>query len=392
MAPEASVFITLGLLFLIGLATNYIGRHTFVPRVSALLLVGVLIGPSMLDFLPDPSGHGVPYIADMALAMVGFMLGSALNLKSLKKYGRCVFSISIAIVLVSSTVVCAGLYLMGLPLHVALLLGGIATATDPAATSDVVREVRGKGPFSSTLLGIVAVDDAWGLIVFSLMLAASQVVTGGGELLDIIGGGAWEIVGALMLGLFLGVPMSYLTGRIQLGEPTFVEALGMIFLCAGLAIYLHVSYLLASMCMGAVVSNTAKHHKRPFHAIENVEWSLLVLFFVFAGASLRLETLFHVGLIVPGYILLRVLARIIGAHAGGLFCNVNRQFLGWMGMALMPQAGVALGMALVASRFYPEHGEILQIVVVATVVFEIVGPLLTRLALKRVGECVTQEK
>jgi Kef-type K+ transport system membrane component KefB len=272
-------------------------------------------------------------------------------------------------------------------LVIVLLLTGIAPATDPAATMNVVQESGAKGPFSSTLLGIVAVDDAWGLIFFSVMLTLAQSlgdpVAGKNPLLS----GAWEIGGAIALGVALGVPMAYLTGRIRPGEPTLAEALGVVFLCGGIAQWLKVSYLLASMTLGSVVANRARHHIRPFHAIEDIEWPLMIIFFVLAGASLRLMAIPYIGLLGGMYIVCRVVGRLLGAYAGSLACNADSTFRRWMGLALMPQAGVAMGMALIAAQRFPQTAEdILPVTISATVFFELIGPILTRLSLNRTGE------
>jgi Kef-type K+ transport system membrane component KefB len=280
-----------------------------------------------------------------------------------------------------------GLLLAGVRLDVALLLAGIAPATAPAATADVVHEVRAHGRFSGTLLGIVAVDDAWGLILFSLMLTAAHGCgEQGGTAVPLLGG-AWELGGAFLLGIGLGMPMAYLTGRIQPGEPTLVEALGLVFLCGGIAIWLDVSFILASMVLGGIVANLARHHTRPFHAIEGIEWPFMILFFVLAGASLHIDALYHVGLIGSAYVILRVIGRVLGAWVGGVISRADPLVRRWMGMALMPQAGVALGMALVATERCPTVGEIvLTVVIAATVVFELIGPVMTRIALVRAGE------
>jgi Kef-type K+ transport system membrane component KefB len=270
---------------------------------------------------------------------------------------------------------------------VALLLAAIATATAPAATTDVVHEIKADGPFSRVLLGVVAIDDAWGLIVFSFCLAAATSLSGGGDALTVMLHGLWELGGALLLGLLLGVPMAYFTGRIRGGEPTLAEALGLVFLCGGLALWLEVSFLLAAMVMGGTVAKLAKHHQRPFHEIQHIEWPFMILFFVLAGAALNVEALMALGTIGGGYIVLRTASRLFGAWLGGLFAHGSKIERRWMGLALMPQAGVALGMALVATQRIPELADtLLPIVISATVFFELIGPVLTRLALKRAGE------
>jgi len=387
MHDTAKTLITLGVLFLLGFATDAIGRRTRLPRVTLLLIFGFAIGPAGLGFLCPNEGKWFSVVANMALIMIGFLLGEKFTLSSLREHGKLVLWLSVAEVVVTALVVLIGLLLIGVQMDIALLLAGISTATDPAATTDVVHETKADGLFTRTMLGIVAVDDAWGLIVFSLMLTAAQAFSGQGDSITPLLTGAWELGGALLVGIALGIPMAYLTGRIRPGEPTLVEALGVVFLCGGIAIWLEVSFLLASMVLGCVVANLARHHTRPFHAIEGIEWPFMILFFVLAGASLHTETLFQIGFVGSAYIILRIIGRLLGAWTGGAISHAEPLMRRWMGMALMPQAGVALGMALVAMQRRPDLGEIiLPIVIASTVLFELIGPVLTRGVLIHVGE------
>jgi Kef-type K+ transport system membrane component KefB len=384
MDDTAKTLITLGILLLLGLATDVIGRRTRLPRVTLLLIFGFAIGPAGLDFLSPNEEKWFSIVADMALIMIGFLLGEKFTLSSLREHGKLVLWLSVAEVVVTAVV---GLLLIGLQMDIALLLAGIATATDPAATTDVVHETKADGVFTRTMLGIVAVDDAWGLIVFSLMLTAVHAFIGQGNSIAPLLTGAWEIGGALLIGIGLGIPMAYLTGRIRPGEPTLVEALGVVFLCGGIAIWLKVSFLLASMVLGCVVANLARHHIRPFHAIEGIEWPFMILFFVLAGASLHTEMLFQIGLVGSAYIILRIIGRLLGGWTGGIISHADPLMRRWMGIVLMPQAGVALGMALVAIERRPDLGEIiLPVVIASTVLFEVIGPMLTRTGLIHVGE------
>ena len=387
MGDISIIFLTIGAILLLGLATDAIGRRTPLPRVTLLLIFGFLIGPSALKLLPVFSERWFPFFANIALLMVGFLLGEKLVFSLLRLEGRAVLWISVAEVVATTAVVMMGLLLIGVSIEIALLLASIATATAPAATVDVVHEVKAKGHFTRTLLGIVAIDDAWGLIVFSFMLAIVDTLFGRGSGVHLILSGVWEISGAVLLGVGLGIPMAYLTGRIRPGEPTLAEALGVVFLCGGLALWMDVSFLLASMVLGGVVANFARHHQRPFHAIENIEGPFMILFFVLAGASLHLGSLLHIGLIGVSYVIFRIVGRFLGAWAGATMSKADPLIKRWIGMALMPQAGVALGMALVATQHFPDLAEIiLPIVIGATVFFELVGPVLTRKALVSVGE------
>jgi Kef-type K+ transport system membrane component KefB len=181
--------------------------------------------------------------------------------------------------------------------------------------------------------------------------------------------------------------MAYLTGRLQPGEPTLAEALGIVLLCGGLAIWLNLSFILAGMVLGATVANLATHHRRPFTAIEGIEWPFMILFFILAGASLEMDALWETSLLGIAYILLRMVGLVIGAWAGGIMSDADPAWRHWMGMALWPQAGVALGMALLASHHLPEFKAVIMPVVIgSTIIFELIGPVMTRKALIKAGE------
>lgn len=389
MAEQALILVTLGALLLVGLAAKALGRLTHVPGVTLLLLLGVSVGPIGLDLLPEASEEWFPLLARIALVSIGFLLGHEFTTRAVRERGREVLILSGVVTLVTAVSVTGGLALLGLPLPMALLVGVIATATDPAATLAVVDEVKAKGPFTRTLLGVVAVDDVWGLVLYSLLVPVAVWLgdygQGAGLTLGLIG--LRELGGGVLLGLVLGVPMAFLTGRLRAGEPTRLEAMGFILLCGGLAEVFGVSYLLAAVVMGATVANLARHHDRPFHAIENLDAPFLVTFFVLAGASMRVEGLRTVGPVVLAYVGLRALGRELGVLGGARLARSTAPTRKWMGAALLPQAGVALGLALAVGDRFPDLGErILPVAVVATVVYELIGPVMTRLALRRVGE------
>ena len=269
----------------------------------------------------------------------------------------------------------------------ALVLAGIAPASAPAATFDVIRENHATGQLTKTLMRVVAIDDALGILLFSILLAVAEAMAGGGSAKTEILWGLWDVSGAIILGLILGQPMARLTGRLRKGEPAILEAAGFVFLCGGLATLLHVSYLLACMVLGAVVANRAKHHTRPFHAIEGAADPFLTVFFVLAGFRLEFSALESVGLLGMVYIVARSAALVVGGRLGARISGapeVVREHLGW---CLLPQAGVALGLGLLAAERLPEIGErLLPLIIASTVVFEVVGPMVTRHRLRLAGE------
>lgn len=383
---ESATFIALGALLLLGLLADEVGTRTRLPRVTLLILFGFLIGQSGFDLIPDALHAWYEFLATVALTMVAFLLGSKLSLPILRGNGREIFTVSLVVVVMTVVLVGGGLLALGFPLIWSLILAGIAAATAPAAIHDVVRQLHAKGPFTLALLGVVAIDDAWGLIVYSLLLTVAKAFDGDGGL-DILAQSLWEVGGSLVLGAALGFPAAALTGRLRRGEPIQSEALGLVFLCAGLALWLEVSFLLTGMVVGAIITNFASHHQRAFHEIEHIEWPFMVLFFVLAGAGLELDSLATIGWLGLAYIVLRTVARLSGGWLGAVAARAPGSHRRWFGLALMPQAGVAIGMALVAGAHFPALQEpLLALVVGTTVIFELVGPPLTQLAIRAVGE------
>lgn len=382
MTPAVAL-ILVGCLFLAGLAIDILGRRTEVPRVTLLILLGVGVGPAGLDLLPGNVVHLNEVYAPAALTMVAFLLGGTLRRKTLEAHGRQILVISITVVFASVLIIAGGLFAAGIALPLALMLGGVSAATDPATTRDVVRQAREKGRFATNLQGIVAIDDAWGVLLFSATLTLAGIVTGGDTFEHALRG-LREVTGALALGAAIGFPAAYLTGRIRPGEPTLIEALGIVCLCAGLAQYLGLSFLLTGMTAGAVIVNLASHHERPFHEIEHIEWPFMLLFFVLAGAMFRTEHLAELGMLGAGYILLRIAARLFGGWLGGRLAGLPNREAALTGLALMPQAGVAIGMALVASERFPQYGpQIVMITIASTIAFELIGPIMTQIALRK---------
>ena len=388
MEHSVVILLTLGGLFVTGLVADLLSRRTFLPRVTLLLLVGFLAGPAVLDVLPDFRENWFPVLTRLALVTVGFLLGEKMTLSAFRERGSTVLWMSVGETLCASLAVTGILLALGTSVEIAILLAGIAPASAPAATVDVVRETGAQGEFSETLLGIVAIDDAWGLLMFSILLSLAEVIGGqSGGAGQAILKGIWEVGGAVLIGVLIGIPLAYLTGRIEEGEPTQAEALGMVFLSGGLAVWLDVSYILAAMILGATVANIARHHRRCFNAIEGIEWPFMILFFVLAGASLHVDALIKAGLLGTTYIIGRIAGLVLGARVSGRFCHADKTIRHWMGMALMPQAGVALGMALIAGQHFPDLKEtIITVVIGSTVFFELLGPVVTRRVLIHVGE------
>jgi Kef-type K+ transport system membrane component KefB len=381
------LLVALGLFLLAGYLAHVVGRRAHVPRVTLLLLLGVAVGPHGLHLVPEAISDWFSVVAQLALSVVGFMLGERFLGRNLRESGRLVFAVSIGESLGAALVVLLGLIAIGASPVFAMLLAGIAVASAPAATVDVIREIDARGRMTDTVLGVVAIDDAYAIMSFTVLVVIAQALAGDGLSGPILLEGAWELVGAIALGVFIGAPMAWVTGRVRPGELTLLEALGFVLLCGGIASLIGVSYLLACIVLGAVVANRATHHTRPFHAIEGVSQPFLVVFFVLAGFQLDPSMFASVGLLGSGYLLFRIIGKVIGAYAGARLVRAPHVFAKHVGWCLLPQAGVALGLGLLAAERFPAIGSmILSLLVGTTFLFELVGPVATRVSLVRVGE------
>ena len=387
MDATARSLLIVGALLLLGLVADLVAqRSRWIPRVTLLLVLGIVAGPEVSGVLGAAETEWFPVAATIALAMVGFLIGGEFTTERLRDDGTTVARIAVIGAVLTSAVVVGGLALVGQSAQTALLLGGIAAATAPAATVAVVTESDRPTPLGRLLVAVVAVDDAAALVLFGVLAAFAAGLGPNGGTAGLVGDAVWEIAGGVGLGVVLGIPLAYLTGRIQPGEPTLEEALGAVLVCAGAALWLDVSVLLAAVVMGAVVANLARHHERPFHEIERIEWPFLIVFFLLAGASLEIDALGDVGLVALAYVVLRSAGKVAGGWLGVTMTGGDPLVRRWLGWGLLPQAGVALGLALEATELIPEVAEtVLTVTVVTTVVFELAGPPLTRLALTRVA-------
>ncbi|MGC9471426.1 MAG: cation:proton antiporter [Bacteroidales bacterium] len=369
----------------LSILADALAKRTRLPRISLMVLLGVAIAfVQQVVFEQDKPilpVHLRKSLIDLALVMVAFLLGSELTVQRMKSSGRSILIISLTVVVVTVMVVGCGLFAAGIPVALSLTLAAISVATDPAAVSHTIRRKGKKGIKENILLGIVAIDDAWGIIVFGLLMAITGCILASDGTPALLHA-AWELGGALLLGCAVGLPAAWLTGRLDPGEPTLAEAVALMLLLTGLSSALEVSALLSAMVAGALVASLAKHHAHSFREIEHIEWPFLVFFFVLSGTSVRLDALDQSLFLIMAYMILRLAGRFLGGFMGVRFVQkkeTGERLPGKLGLALTPQAGVAMGMALLAADRYPEHSAlIMPVVVVSTILFEMFGPFLVQ--------------
>ncbi|WJG10787.1 cation:proton antiporter [Aliiglaciecola sp. LCG003] len=386
-------FVGIGGILLVGAAVDFIGRRSIFPRVTLLLVMGILIGDRGLAIIPPLLTENFELAANIALMVVGFLLGAQFELQALKLSSKDILWISIIAALFTLLFVSFGLLFTHLDFALIILLASIASATAPAPIVDIILEKQKPSIFSSLLLKIVALDDIWALLLFSIGLATMTMFYREGSGLDALFHASYHLLGALLLGTLIGIPAAYLTGRIRPGQPTLVEALGLVFTCGGLANWLDVSFLIAVMTMGAMITNMATHHEYPFHEIENIEWPFMVIFFVLAGASLDVSALKDVTWVAVIYVAFRSVGKYLGAWLGAKISGAPKVVRNWIGLAMLPQAGVEIGMALIAANQFAEYAQtILSLVISSTIFFELIGPILTRIAIGKADNALEPPK
>lgn len=379
---------SLGLIFLLALLSSGLIRKIKLPAITSYLILGVLIGPVLLNLVSEKIISSSGLISNIVLSFIAFSIGQNFSRERFREIGKTVLSISFAESIGAAVTVGVALYfLTDQPLFVILCFAAIAPATAPAAVVMVVREFRAKGKFTDTLLGVVAFDDVWGLMFFAVMLAVAKSVQGvGGSILTEAFSGVFhgliEIFGAIVLGMFLGWILTFFSKYVTHSSELLIYTLGFILLNAGLSLTLSVSVLLSNMAMSAVVVNISKTGFRFFESIRTIDSPFYILFFVLAGASLEINMINVMGVVGVVYIIFRMAGKILGTYFGAMAINAPRELKKYLGIGLAPQAGVALGMGMIVREVFPSAGGfIMSTIVATTIVYELFGPSLTKFAL-----------
>lgn len=380
----------LAVAMLAGLLMTRVTKLIHLPNVTAYLIAGVLIGPYVFHVLDDTALANFSIISETALGFIAFSIGDEFKLSTLKQIGKPALLITALESVGAVTCVMAITMLLGFNPVLCVMLGALSASTAPAATLLVVRQYKADGPLTKMLLPVVAADDATGLIAYSICVSIALTMISGGTLNinSTLIQPLLQIFTALAIGAVMGFLLA-LTHRFFLSHTNRMSfCIAFVLLGVGVADYLDISNLLLCMALGAVYVNLSNEAERILKCIDDWTYPVFMLFFVISGAQLDLATLPKVGLLGVVYILVRFGGKFFGSWIGGTITKqpaVVKDNIGW---ALMPQAGVAIGMATMALSQLPlEYGQQIQTVILsATLVYEIVGPIATKTALKRAGE------
>jgi len=400
-------WLALGVILLLGRFGGKLSARLRTPMVVGYLVVGVILGRSVLNVISEESTQKLELITDFGLGIVAFMIGTELSRRLIRRLGPRLLIIMVSESMAAFFVVALLVWglsdlvfpVSGLAVAGALIFGAMAPASAPAGTVAVIQEYDAKGPLTSLLLGVVGLDDAFAIMIYAFAAAAAKMVLSAKAtmFLAVVSGPCLEILGGLSVGAAVGVLLLLLLRCRRDRGDVLIFTLGAILLASGLANALGLSLILANLSVGAVLANLSpRDTEHAYNAVERISAPVYVLFFVVAGAHLDLGVLATLTLLGPVYVVGRATGLIGGAYLGATLSGAEPVTRRYLGLGILSQAGVAVGLALtVANEFRsPEYGQLgaqlaqltINTIAATTIIFEIIGPITTKIALSRAGE------
>ena len=411
------VLLSLSIAIFAGLMLSRVAKLMHLPAVTAYLVAGILVGPYCLGML-GVEGFGFinkadvdkyAILSDVALGFIAFSIGNEFRLSQLKKTGKQATVIGIFQAVFTTLLVDVILIAVHFaipdkfPLPAAIVLGAVASATAPAATLMVVRQYKAKGPLTDILLPIVALDDAVGLVVFAISFGiAKALISGHVDVLSVVVEPILEVVLSLLLGLVMGLLFTFFEKFFHSRSKRLSMSVTFVFLTVALSmlkfeirgIHIAFSSLLVCMMLGTIFCNICDFSEELMDRVDRWTAPLFILFFVLSGAELELSVFTDVAIVVIGllYILSRSAGKYFGASISARMVKCEPNITKYLGITLLPQAGVALGMAIKSEQLGAEGAIVANITLFAVLIYELIGPLLTKIALLKAGEIKPEEK
>jgi Kef-type K+ transport system membrane component KefB len=401
--------LAVGLLLVIGFFGGIIARKFKLPTISGYIIIG--IGLSVFNIIPKELTNGdLSVIVEISLGIIGYLVGGSLNLGILKRFGKQIMVITCsqlmgAWILVTTLMAFLTPFIIKLAipnpnfyqtyLPPAIVIGAISCATAPAATIAIIREYKASGPLTSTLLAVIAIDDALCIIAYALGLSVAEVLTIGSlsniSWLKVIMVPAIDIGGAIFLGTVLGFGMTYLIRFADTKKRLSVIVLGIILLCVGMAKILNISSILANMTMGFVVTNRIRPNENAFEVIDEIDEIIFAMFFTLAGAHFDLGVMKEAGILSLLIVAGRCSGKYIGARIGATASHAPTVIRKYLGFGLFPKAGVTVGLALLAKQHLVFSGTgigniMISAILASVIINELIAPPLTKYALIKSGE------
>lgn len=390
------LLLKIGIVIITGILGGKLAKRFNLPNVTGYLVAGLFIGPSFLKLISEGDIGSYSIINDIALAAIAFSIGSEFELKDMLKVGKGILVITAAEVIGAIVVVfLTTYYIFDQSFVFSIVIASMSAATAPAATIMVMRQYKASGPLTRAILPVVALDDALGIMAFSLAISIAKISLGttSVSLLNIIGAPLIEIFGSLVLGFVIGMILTYVANRASNKEELLAMVLAAIAAGTGVANLLALSPLLTCMMIGATLVNLMHNSNRVFTAINDFTTPIYLLFFTLAGASLNLGILIQVGALGVGYIISRATGKILGAYLGAKSVKADEVVVKYLGLALLPQGGISIGLSMIVRQELPQFSvAITTIIMFSVLVYEVSGPIFAKIAIEKAGEINGLEK
>lgn len=407
-----NLILAVGVLVIAGFFGGLVAKRIRYPRISGYIIVGMLLSPSILNVIPSQLiREDLSVITDIVLGVIAYLIGGSLSIERLKKLGKNIVTITPfealgAWIFVTLLILSLGHFVIKFDisnpnfyqtyLPMAIIIGAISSATAPAAILAIIHEYRAKGTLTTTLLGVVALDDAFAIISFAIATSIAAVLIIGVEALSLyqmLIVPMFDVVGSLLLGAGFGFTLVYMSRFSKTKKTLLVTVLGMIMLSIGTAKFLGISSLLANMAMGFVIVNKMRPSEKMFAVISDIEDVIFAVFFTLAGAHFDLGVVKTAGILALLIVIGRFSGKFVGARIGATISQAPTVVRKYLGFALLPKAGVTIGLVLLTQQnsAFSIIGNIMVNAILASVIInELIAPLLTKYALFKAGEATSQ--
>ena len=395
-----NLLLSIGIMVVVGFLGGLALEKLKFPKISGYIIVGAILSPSLLNIIPKETVGRLNIVTEIALGIIAYLIGGSLKAESLQhlrksivwvilfqSIGACLL-VTVALALTGHLIIPEGTFWQYY-FPMAFIIGAVSCATAPAATMAIVSECKAKGPLSTTLLAVVALDDAIAVIAFSVAIGISgPLVSGAGGIsfYQTLWIPFLHIVESIGVGAVFAVALIYISRLAKARELLLVVVFGMVMLCSGISSYLELSSILANMVLGFIIVNKVRR-KEVFGVLEDVEAALYAIFFVLAGLHFDFHALKAAGILAVLIVLTRCLGKYAGTWIGAKISGAPDTVRKYLGFALLPKAGVTIGLILLASLKFPGFGDImLSAVLASTIINELISPPLVKYAISKAGE------
>ncbi len=394
------VVFSVGILLFVGYFAGQLAEKINLPSITGFIITGLILGDGLLGVVSHDMAHSLTSVTEIALGLIALTIGGEFSVTKIKKFGSHVFILTLVQAFLTFILVTIAMYLIGMRIEYSLLLGVVATATAPAATVIVIRQLRARGEFVDHLYGIVAFDDAVCVILFSVvfaivspLIADTTLNAGHSGMLAGIFHAFGEIGLSILVGAVSGFTLNFLVRKKYKLNEVLIISLGIIFLNISIAIVLKLSLLIANMVLGAVLINLSPKNHKIFRVIEPMTPPVFALFFVIAGTELNISVFTQGIVIVYGlvYTLSRFVGKYFGIYFGSYITKSSKNIQKYLGLCLVPQAGVAIGLVLLvqASPVLQAAPAVIQeklvllvnIILFSVFINELIGPGMSKYAI-----------